>query len=192
MSTSIYGKWTQSFQSNKRFRARACFCLEARPALRTTPERVTLLRPIAERCVVWASGGADGDPVRSQSTFLFRSGRVTMMATEPDTKATVAAFSDLANGTAYRFSEWPNSNVPRFGAGVYTIWRHDGGFIYVGMSGRGMTADTVRRKKPQGIYTRSDTEIGSMAHRFLTQENDPGRSDCRDASPEVAQRRKGL
>jgi hypothetical protein len=35
--------------------------------------------------------------------------------------------------------------VPDFGAGVYTIWHHDGRFIYVGMSGRGMTADTVRQ-----------------------------------------------
>jgi hypothetical protein len=44
--------------------------------------------------------------------------------------------------------------VPTFGAGVYTIWHRDGRFIYVGMSGRSMTADTVRRDKPPGIYTR--------------------------------------
>jgi hypothetical protein len=65
-----------------------------------------------------------------------------------------ASFSDLAAGTAYPFSEWPNPEVPTFGAGVYTIWHHDGRFIYVGMSGRGMTADTVYQNKPQGIYTR--------------------------------------
>ena len=65
-----------------------------------------------------------------------------------------ASFSDLAAGTAYPFSEWPNPEVPPFGAGVYTIWHHDGRFIYVGMSGRGMTADTAYRNKPQGIYTR--------------------------------------
>jgi hypothetical protein len=61
--------------------------------------------------------------------------------------------TDLAQGTAYS-SSWPNSAVPTFGAGVYTIWHRDGGFIYVGMSGRGITADTVRRNTPQGIYTR--------------------------------------
>jgi hypothetical protein len=66
----------------------------------------------------------------------------------------VADYSDLATGTAYPFSEWPNPEVPTFGAGVYTIWHHDGRFIYVGMSGRGMTADTEYRNKPQGIYTR--------------------------------------
>jgi hypothetical protein len=65
-----------------------------------------------------------------------------------------ASFSDLATGTVYRFSEWPNFAVLTFGAGVYTIWHDNGRFVYVGMSGRGMTADTVRRKKPQGIYTR--------------------------------------
>ena len=77
-----------------------------------------------------------------------------MAATERDKNETAASFSDLANSTSYRFSEWPNPEVPTFGAGVYTIWHHDGRFIYVGMSGRGMTADTVRRKKPQGIHTR--------------------------------------
>jgi hypothetical protein len=68
--------------------------------------------------------------------------------------APAAFFSDLASGVAYPFSEWPNPEVPTFGAGVYTIWHRDGRFIYVGMSGRGMTADTAYRNKPQGIYTR--------------------------------------
>ena len=45
-------------------------------------------------------------------------------------------------------------SVPTFGAGVYTVWHNDSRFIYVGMSGRGITADTVRRNTPQGIYTR--------------------------------------
>jgi hypothetical protein len=62
--------------------------------------------------------------------------------------------TDLAHGTAYSFTDWPNSIVPTFGAGVYTIWHKDGRFIYVGMSGRGMTADTLRRNTPRGIHTR--------------------------------------
>jgi hypothetical protein len=62
--------------------------------------------------------------------------------------------TDLSQGVAYLFSEWPQSAVPTFGAGVYTIWHKDGRFIYVGMSGRGITADTVHRNTPQGIYTR--------------------------------------
>jgi hypothetical protein len=36
----------------------------------------------------------------------------------------------------FRFSDWPNDQVPRRAAGVYTVWRGDE-FIYVGMSGRG-------------------------------------------------------
>jgi hypothetical protein len=60
----------------------------------------------------------------------------------------------LADGPAYRFSEWPDPDVPRFGAGVYTIWHTDGRFIYVGMSGRGITADTIPRNSPHGLYTR--------------------------------------
>lgn len=61
---------------------------------------------------------------------------------------------ELGNGLVYRFADWPNAEVPSFGAGVYTIWHDDGRFIYVGMSGRGITADTARRNTPQGIYTR--------------------------------------
>ena len=62
--------------------------------------------------------------------------------------------TDLAYGAAYLFSDWPNPAVPSFGAGVYTIWHNDSRLIYVGMSGRGITADTVHRNTPQGIYTR--------------------------------------
>jgi hypothetical protein len=62
--------------------------------------------------------------------------------------------NDLSQGPAYLFADWRNIAVSTFGAGVYTIWHSDGRFIYVGMSGRGMTTDTIRRNKPQGIYTR--------------------------------------
>jgi hypothetical protein len=67
---------------------------------------------------------------------------------------TVRLTTDLSSGPAYLFADWPNIAVSTFGAGVYTIWHSDGRFIYVGMSGRGMTTDTIRRNKPQGIYTR--------------------------------------
>jgi hypothetical protein len=68
--------------------------------------------------------------------------------------------ADLAHGTAYSFSEWPNPAVSVFGAGVYTIWHHDGRFIYVGMSGRGITLETARRNTPQGVYTRLQSHAG--------------------------------
>jgi hypothetical protein len=60
----------------------------------------------------------------------------------------------LAQGPAFSFRDWPNPDVPTFGAGVYTIWHRDGRFIYVGMSGRGIRADTPRRNRPHGLYTR--------------------------------------
>jgi hypothetical protein len=66
----------------------------------------------------------------------------------------------LAEGPAHSFSEWPNPAVPTFGAGVYTIWHRDGRFIYVGMSGRGILADTVARPKPHGLYTRLQSHAG--------------------------------
>jgi hypothetical protein len=48
--------------------------------------------------------------------------------------------AELGHGAACAFADWPNRSVPTFGAGVYTIWHNDGRFIYVGMSGRGITA----------------------------------------------------
>ena len=62
--------------------------------------------------------------------------------------------TELSRSPAYSFADWPNQSVPAFGAGVYTVWHNDGRFIYVGMSGRGITAETIRRNTPQGLYTR--------------------------------------
>jgi len=62
--------------------------------------------------------------------------------------------AELSCSETYSFASWPNPSVPAFGAGVYTIWHHDGRFIYVGMSGRGITTETIRRNTPHGIYTR--------------------------------------
>jgi hypothetical protein len=62
--------------------------------------------------------------------------------------------AELGGGPAYSFADWPNAKVPTFGAGVYTIWDNEGRFIYVGMSGRKITAKTARPNKPKGLYTR--------------------------------------
>jgi hypothetical protein len=42
----------------------------------------------------------------------------------------------LQDGPLYGFADWPNEQVPRRAAGVYTIWR-ESQLVYVGMSGRG-------------------------------------------------------
>jgi hypothetical protein len=123
--------------------------------------------------------------VQSEATSVYEEAK--MVGTKRDDNET--SFSDLATGTVYRFSEWPNSAVPTFGAGVYTIWHDDGRFVYVGMSGRGMTADTVRRKKPQGIYTRLRSHASGrrsgdqfcvyVADRFVLRTLSQGhRGDC--------------
>src|SRR4029077_17708666 len=72
----------------------------------------------------------------------------------PEMLLTAQLVNDLSSGPAYSFADWPNIEVSTFGAGVYTIWHSDGRFIYVGMSGRGITTETSRRNTPQGIYTR--------------------------------------
>jgi hypothetical protein len=64
------------------------------------------------------------------------------------------AAAALGSGESHSFTERPKPTVPRFGAGVYTIWHIDGRFIYVGMSGRGITQETATRNSPLGLYTR--------------------------------------
>ena len=64
----------------------------------------------------------------------------------------------LTEGPSHRFRDWPNPLVPRVAAGVYTIWRGSE-FIYVGMSGRGMSREQIAqyRRTPgrqRGIFTR--------------------------------------
>jgi hypothetical protein len=54
--------------------------------------------------------------------------------------ALVATTSHRTKSRHGLLASWPNPSVPTFGAGVYTIWHNDGRFIYVGMSGRGITA----------------------------------------------------
>ncbi len=65
---------------------------------------------------------------------------------------------DLAYGTRYSFAEWPNPDLPRVAAGVYTVWLGDR-LLYVGMSGHGLTAEQIERHRmvegvPRGLYDR--------------------------------------
>jgi hypothetical protein len=72
--------------------------------------------------------------------------------------ANVKPMDGLVNGQAFRFADWPNDRVPRWAAGVYTIWREQE-FLYVGMSGRGARAEDFvasqgREDQAKGLWTR--------------------------------------
>ena len=49
---------------------------------------------------------------------------------------------ELHSGESHRFADWSNEHVPAVAAGVYTIWDGDQ-FLYVGMAGRGLTAEDI-------------------------------------------------
>jgi len=53
----------------------------------------------------------------------------------------------------YRFSEWPNRDIPLVAAGVYAIW-HGNELIYCGMSGREIENAVKENKKKYGLITR--------------------------------------
>jgi hypothetical protein len=49
---------------------------------------------------------------------------------------------ELEAGPVHRFGDWPNDQVPKRAAGVYTVWDGDR-LLYVGMSGRAMAAEDL-------------------------------------------------
>jgi hypothetical protein len=65
----------------------------------------------------------------------------------------------LGQGPLRWFRDWPDPSTPSFGAGVYTIWSAAGSLVYVGMSGRSITAGMPRPNRPHGLVTR----LGSHA-----------------------------
>lgn len=53
----------------------------------------------------------------------------------------------------FRFSAWPNPEVPKAAAGVYAIWRGDE-LIYCGMSGRSIASGASLPVRRYGLVTR--------------------------------------
>jgi len=75
----------------------------------------------------------------------------------PGEADSVRPLEQLETGPSHLFSDWPNRELPKVAAGVYTIWERDR-LIYVGMAGRGMNAsDTPSPDEPtkaKGLSTR--------------------------------------
>ncbi|MFI7114808.1 hypothetical protein ACIBK9_51445 [Nonomuraea sp. NPDC050227] len=66
--------------------------------------------------------------------------------------------NELQEGPLFKFSEWPNDQIPLLAAGAYTVWTGDV-FLYAGMSGRGrkqehLVAEPGQIQKPLGLRTR--------------------------------------
>ncbi len=68
---------------------------------------------------------------------------------DPDTALGSSPLDALHRGSLHWFADWPTATVPRAGSIVYTIWDHDGSFIYVGMAGRSASS-SAKSKGPFG------------------------------------------
>jgi len=69
---------------------------------------------------------------------------------------------ELEHGTLYRFADWPNANVPKVCAGVYTIWDCQR-FIYVGMAGRSLSSEGLLAARNAGKLTGLYSRLASHA-----------------------------
>jgi hypothetical protein len=86
-----------------------------------------------------------------------------MVSSAPRCPDNVKPMDSLVTGPVFRFADWPNDQVPRRTAGVYTVWRQEE-FIYVGMSGRGASAeDFVADQGFDGVAKGLWTRLNSHA-----------------------------
>ncbi len=67
--------------------------------------------------------------------------------------------AQLSSSPLRWFRDWPDVNVPNFGAGVYTIWNDEECFVYVGMSGRSISSQTAIPNRPYGLVTRLHSHV---------------------------------
>ncbi len=72
---------------------------------------------------------------------------------------THAALVTVEEGQLYPFKIWPNAELRKVCAGIYTIWQDDT-LLYVGMAGRALTEAQVaaerqaHSKRPKGLFSR--------------------------------------
>ena len=73
---------------------------------------------------------------------------------------------ELSDSQLFSFSDWPNSQIPKVCAGVYTIYDENECLIYVGMAGAELTEDKIQAKtsanKKSGLFDR----LGSHASGY--------------------------
>ena len=77
-----------------------------------------------------------------------------------------ANVESLTNGTLYAFRDWPIKEIPAVAAGVYSIWSSDENLIYVGMSGRGLSANhlanAANANETKGLWNRLNSHASGM------------------------------
>ena len=61
---------------------------------------------------------------------------------------------ELLEGQAFSFGDWPNMLVRHVAAGLYSIW-HGPEFIYIGMSGRGLSEPELQSMRSAGQKRRA-------------------------------------
>jgi len=73
---------------------------------------------------------------------------------------------ELASSPLYQFADWPNKEIPRVCAGVYTVYDSKERLIYVGMAGAGLSEAQVARKIESGKKSGLLDRLGSHASGY--------------------------
>jgi hypothetical protein len=69
----------------------------------------------------------------------------------------------LKSGPLHHFADWPNKDMPRAAAGVYSIWNTKSEFVYVGMAGHGKSAEDIQAALEKGKTTGLRDRLNSHA-----------------------------
>lgn len=62
----------------------------------------------------------------------------------------ISLVQKLSESPLYHFIDWPNENLPKIAAGVYTVYDAKGKFLYVGMAGAELTETKIQTKQHSG------------------------------------------
>lgn len=84
------------------------------------------------------------------------------MSVTPADSSDEPSLAALESGQLYRFSDWPNPDVPHEAFGVYAVWLPDARLLYVGMGGKNLNVDPEKPRKRKGLWSRLNAHASGL------------------------------
>ena len=74
----------------------------------------------------------------------------------------------LLDGPLHAFSVWPLEVVPHVAAGLYSVWKGED-FLYIGMSGRGLSAAAIEARRQAVVAGKLEPFSGRLVDNTGTE-----------------------